>query len=98
MMPELPSTNLRRSRPARSHVAIAPTQKVLSVNDTANKVRIAALAQLKDAQLMIQQGRDELLAATKKIKIAQDLIDASAEMLRAEPTPRRRARQGSPSA
>ncbi|MGH7137614.1 MAG: hypothetical protein ACREHD_17850 [Pirellulales bacterium] len=45
-------------------------------------VRVNALAQLKKAQRMIQQGRKELAAANKKIRVAQKLIDESADALR----------------
>ena len=45
-------------------------------------VRVNALAQLKKAQRMIQQGRKELAAANKKIRLAQKLIDESADALR----------------
>jgi hypothetical protein len=50
-----------------------------------NEARTDALDQLKQAQLMISQGRKELAAANKKIKVAQQLIDASADALRQRP-------------
>ncbi len=45
-------------------------------------MRVDALSQLKRAQLMIAEGRKELAAATEKIKLAQHMIDASADVLR----------------
>ncbi|HVX62090.1 MAG TPA: hypothetical protein VHC19_15845 [Pirellulales bacterium] len=50
--------------------------------DTTSEVRAAALAQLKQAQRMIEEGRQELSAAHEKIRIAQELIDQSADTLR----------------
>ena len=47
-----------------------------------NKVRVDAIAQLQEAQKMIQEGRLELVAANKKIAKAQRLIDDSATILR----------------
>jgi hypothetical protein len=46
------------------------------------EIRGDALSQLKQAQLMIAEGRKELAAANEKIRIAQQLIDASADALR----------------
>ena len=53
--------------------------------DTTNEIRADALTQLKRAQHMIEEGRKELAAALDKIRDAQELIDQSAEMLRASP-------------
>ena len=47
-----------------------------------NQSRVDAIAQLQEAQQMIQEGRDELVAANKKIAKAQKLIDDSATILR----------------
>jgi hypothetical protein len=47
-----------------------------------DEIRADALSQLKQAQLMIAEGRKELAAASEKIQIAQQLIDASADALR----------------
>jgi len=47
-----------------------------------NEFRADALAQLKTAQLMIEEGRKELVAANEKIRAAQELIDQSADTLR----------------
>lgn len=55
--------------------------------DNTNDVRVVALAQLKQAQQMIEDGRNELAAAHEKIKVAQELIDQSAELLRGNPPP-----------
>ncbi len=52
------------------------------MSTSTNQIRIDALAQLKKAQLMIQEGREELAAANEKIRIAQQLIDDSADALR----------------
>lgn len=53
--------------------------------DTTNEIRADALTQLKRAQHMIEEGRKELAAALDKIRDAQELIDQSAETLRASP-------------
>ena len=45
-------------------------------------IRSDALAQLKKAQLMIEEGRSDLAAANEKIRAAQVLIDQSADALR----------------
>lgn len=50
--------------------------------DKTSEIRAAALAQLKQAQHMIEQGRKELAAAHDKIRAAQELIDQSADTLR----------------
>jgi hypothetical protein len=47
-----------------------------------NQARADALAQLKEAQEIIRQGRAELAAANEKIAQAQRLIDESANTLR----------------
>jgi hypothetical protein len=49
------------------------------------QTRADALAQLKQAQQMIAEGRKELAAANKKIAAAQKLIDASADAIRDTP-------------
>ena len=49
-------------------------------------IRRDALAQLKKAQHIIEEGRKELAAAHEKISAAQKLIDESAETLRDTPT------------
>ncbi|HET6883809.1 MAG TPA: hypothetical protein VFI31_26890 [Pirellulales bacterium] len=49
-------------------------------------IRRDALTQLKKAQHMIEEGRNELAAAHEKISVAQKLIDESAETLRDTPT------------
>ena len=54
------------------------------MNNT-DEVRGVALAQLKQAQQMIEEGRKELAAAHEKIRMAQELIDRSADMLRENP-------------
>jgi exonuclease VII small subunit len=51
-------------------------------------IRGDALAQLKQAQQMIKEGRKELAAATEKIRVAQKLIDQSADALRTAPANR----------
>jgi hypothetical protein len=43
------------------------------------------LDQLKKAQLVIAEGREELAAATEKIELAQKIIDESADALRDNP-------------
>lgn len=48
-------------------------------------IRSEALAQLKKAQQMIKEGRRELAAANEKIRLAQKLIDESADALRGAP-------------
>ena len=53
--------------------------------DNSTQIRTDALAQLKQAQQMIAEGRKELAAANKKIAAAQKLIDASADALRDTP-------------
>lgn len=53
--------------------------------ENANDVRSVALAQLKQAQHTIEEGRKELAAAHEKIRAAQELIDQSAELLRENP-------------
>ena len=54
------------------------------MNNT-DEVRGVALSQLKQAQQMIEEGRKELAAAHEKIRVAQELIDQSAELLRGNP-------------
>ena len=53
--------------------------------ENSKEVRAAALAQLKQAKQMIEDGRKELAAAHEKIRMAQELIDQSAELLRDNP-------------
>jgi hypothetical protein len=53
--------------------------------ETNDEIRWDALTQLKRAQHMIEEGRKELAAAHEKIRLAQELIDQSAEMLRENP-------------
>lgn len=53
--------------------------------ETNDETRADALSQLRRAQHMIEEGRKELAAAHEKIRLAQDLIDQSAEMLRENP-------------
>jgi flagellin-specific chaperone FliS len=50
--------------------------------NTQNQARSGALAQLKAADELIREGRQELAAANKKIAKAQRLIDESATILR----------------
>jgi hypothetical protein len=47
-----------------------------------DQARADALAQLKEAQEIIREGRMELAAANEKIAHAQQLIDESASILR----------------
>jgi hypothetical protein len=54
--------------------------------EQSTKVRVNALAQLKKAQAMIHEGRRELAAANKKIRVALKLIDDSADALRGSRT------------
>ncbi len=56
-----------------------------SVMDQTDDIRANALAQLKQAQHMIAEGRSELSAAYEKIKAAQKLIDEASQMLRDTP-------------
>lgn len=60
----------------------AQTSRTFAMSGNRPQKRIDALAQLKVAQGMIQEGRDELKAANKKIQRAQKLIDESAKLLR----------------
>lgn len=53
--------------------------------ETNDEARADALSQLKRAQHMIEEGRKELAAAHEKIRLAQELIDQSADMLREHP-------------
>jgi hypothetical protein len=46
------------------------------------KTRVDALAQLKEAQIMLATGNKELALAQKKIARAQELINQSADELR----------------
>jgi hypothetical protein len=50
--------------------------------NTPNQARSDALAQLKAADELIREGRQELSAANEKIARAQVLIDESAKILR----------------
>ena len=50
------------------------------------QIRSDAIDQLKKAQQMIAEGREELADANKKIAAAQKLIDASADALRDTPS------------
>ena len=56
--------------------------RMLSIMERTDVMRVDALSQLKRAQLMIAEGRKELVAANEKIEIAQRMIDESAEILR----------------
>jgi len=47
------------------------------------KLRADALTQLKEAQQMLQDGKSQLVIAQQQIERAQQLIDQSAEVLRA---------------
>jgi exonuclease VII small subunit len=51
-------------------------------------IRRDALTQLKKAQQMIEEGRKELAAANQKIRVAQKLINESADALRDTPVDR----------
>ncbi len=53
--------------------------------ETTDEIRTDALARLKQAQHMIQEGRKELAAALEKIRVAQELIDQCADSLRDNP-------------
>ena len=53
--------------------------------ETNDETRADALSQLRRAQHMIEEGRKELAAAHEKIRLAQELIDQSAELLRDNP-------------
>lgn len=55
--------------------------------ERSNVIRADAIAQLKRAQHMIEEGRKELAAAHEKIRAAQELIDRSADILRETPPP-----------
>jgi hypothetical protein len=52
-----------------------------------NDIRTTALAQLKQALIMLHEGRKELAAANEKISAAQQFIDKSADALRNSPLP-----------
>jgi hypothetical protein len=56
-----------------------------------DKARLGALAKLRRAQRMISEGRNELAAAQTKIKLAQQMIDESAAVLRDTWTRRKRS-------
>lgn len=48
-------------------------------------MRLDAIAQLKVAIQIIEQGKSEILAANEKIEVAQRLIDASVQILHNSP-------------
>jgi hypothetical protein len=59
--------------------------------ETTDEIRADALSRLRQAQHMIEEGRKELAAAHEKIRMAQELIDQSAEALRENPPANRPA-------
>lgn len=71
--------------PPAGRSAPAPSVCYNASMEKTNQIRIDALAQLKKAQLMIEAGRRNLSAANEEIRVAQELIDQSADALRGMP-------------
>ena len=51
-------------------------------NDSGRQKRTDALAQFRDAQKMLTEGRADLIKAEEKIERAQKLIERSANVIR----------------
>ena len=58
------------------------TQEAAAQGRDIGQTRADALAQLKRAQVMLYEGKDQLRLGQQKIDEAQRLIDNSAEVLR----------------
>ena len=55
----------------------------MNKQDGRKQKRAAALAQLKEGQLMLKSGKKDLMRAQQQIETAQALIDGAAKTLRA---------------